>query len=605
MKKGDYMRKLFVMLLIAIVGSFLVGFSIANAAKFTPTQMKLSAPYLNHYGFDNSKLQIPVKVSGVGGQGVLMVYTKDKGESIGKVRNGHLGWHFVNMIDTCIYVSSPQTLGLGANTVEWNGKSTGGSAVPAGEYYYYVWAYDHVSNKTVVSRKTWWSGWVAPDIMVTKDELGNPLPAPIYMQSGSNCCDDAEAPHTATHGRFTIGGDPDDATLVETSTVQAWRDNCRIDVLPTDHTMWFKGNEKPNGVFYVSKYKWVPNGASVIQTAWGTGGTVEWTLPAKYTEFHFSVVIPEGSDNLLFPNMNHQTTQPISELVYLDLADGSYVQKVDLSDWWINVDEGAKGGFVSGGPTDLYPDKQGGLSLNTHGTCLVHLMDPARDGDINDKTLYVNGNGDTFLDTNWQADAVRPWVCNDPFVAVYKYALDVDSNRFSIVNAYDIGAISFGLVGPDGTGAGYFSFAGETTAWIRGTMYAIDYGSAYDGLYTDNQSSDADKVGLWYVANDSIKGVITNQVAVEDAPAAFSVAQNTPNPFNPTTTISFNLAKAGDVTVDVFNVAGQKVATIANEFMSVGGHSVTWNADSFSAGVYFYTVKNGNFSKTMKMTLLK
>ena len=114
-----------------------------------------------------------------------------------------------------------------------------------------------------------------------------------------------------------------------------------------------------------------------------------------------------------------------------------------------------------------------------------------------------------------------------------------------------------------------------------------------------------DVPGLYYIAHDSIKGVITSQVSVDEAPAAFSVAQNTPNPFNPTTTISFNIPEAGNVTVDIFNVAGQRVDTVASDFMSSGSHTVTWDASGFSAGVYFYSVKTSNFTKTMKMTLLK
>jgi hypothetical protein len=89
------------------------------------------------------------------------------------------------------------------------------------------------------------------------------------------------------------------------------------------------------------------------------------------------------------------------------------------------------------------------------------------------------------------------------------------------------------------------------------------------------------------------------------APKLFSVAQNVPNPFNSTTVITFTIAKAGHVTIDVFNVTGHKVDTVANASMSAGSHSVTWNASKFSAGVYFYTVKSGEFSKTMKMTLSK
>ena len=91
----------------------------------------------------------------------------------------------------------------------------------------------------------------------------------------------------------------------------------------------------------------------------------------------------------------------------------------------------------------------------------------------------------------------------------------------------------------------------------------------------------------------------------ENAPSTFSVAQNLPNPFNPTTTISFTLPVAGMVSIDVYNVAGQKVDTIVNEYMNTGSHSVVWDGSEFSTGVYFYTVKFNNFTKSMKMTLIK
>ena len=77
------------------------------------------------------------------------------------------------------------------------------------------------------------------------------------------------------------------------------------------------------------------------------------------------------------------------------------------------------------------------------------------------------------------------------------------------------------------------------------------------------------------------------------------------NPFNPTTTIGFTLADAGDVAIDVYNVAGQKVDTLVSGFMEAGSHSAVWDASGFSAGVYFYTVKSGDFTRTLKMTLLK
>jgi hypothetical protein len=159
---------------------------------------------------------------------------------------------------------------------------------------------------------------------------------------------------------------------------------------------------------------------------------------------------------------------------------------------------------------------------------------------------------------------------------------------------------------------GYYSFAGDTSSRFGGQEtgghFFCQNGSAYDGIYTDNYTS-ADSTqyyGTYYLGHDSLKGIIAKGVSVSDAaPAAFTVAQNTPNPFNPSTTISFTLAKAGKTTVEIYTVAGQKVDTLVNAALSAGAHTVTWNAARFSAGVYFYTVRSGPQSRTMKMTLLR
>jgi hypothetical protein len=144
----------------------------------------------------------------------------------------------------------------------------------------------------------------------------------------------------------------------------------------------------------------------------------------------------------------------------------------------------------------------------------------------------------------------------------------------------------------------------------------ISDGTPFDGIYTDdNQSAGSlaewdssveQAKGIYFVGHHSIKGTITSAVAVdESAPLQFTLEQNSPNPFNPATTIKFSLANSADVTVDVFNVAGQKVDTLVNDFMHAGSHEVLWNAAEFSSGVYFYTLKTNDFSKTLRMTLIK
>ena len=88
-------------------------------------------------------------------------------------------------------------------------------------------------------------------------------------------------------------------------------------------------------------------------------------------------------------------------------------------------------------------------------------------------------------------------------------------------------------------------------------------------------------------------------------PDSFTLNQNYPNPFNPTTNISYTLPKGGKVKIDVFNIQGQKVATLVNGYMSSGSHMVTFNASHLASGIYTYRLVSGNFVQVKKMTLIK
>ncbi len=81
--------------------------------------------------------------------------------------------------------------------------------------------------------------------------------------------------------------------------------------------------------------------------------------------------------------------------------------------------------------------------------------------------------------------------------------------------------------------------------------------------------------------------------------------QNYPNPFNPNTTISFSLPKNEFVSLKIFDILGREVTILINEELSSGIHSKQWNANNLSSGIYFYTLKAGNYSATKKMILIK
>ena len=128
------------------------------------------------------------------------------------------------------------------------------------------------------------------------------------------------------------------------------------------------------------------------------------------------------------------------------------------------------------------------------------------------------------------------------------------------------------------------------------------------------------KSDIWFIAlsknntQDETKS-ITRANAEALLPKAFDLNQNFPNPFNPTTTINFQIP--GDIGVEkihtvikIFDILGRLVRTLVDENLSAGFHSRYWdgfneNGEKISSGVYFYSIRAGEFRKTKGMLMLK
>jgi hypothetical protein len=88
-------------------------------------------------------------------------------------------------------------------------------------------------------------------------------------------------------------------------------------------------------------------------------------------------------------------------------------------------------------------------------------------------------------------------------------------------------------------------------------------------------------------------------------PRDFSLSQNYPNPFNSLTRIQFGLPRKVRVTLEVYNILGQRIATLVNDERAAGYHEVVFNTSSLASGVYFYRLQAGEFVQTKKLVLLR
>jgi len=124
------------------------------------------------------------------------------------------------------------------------------------------------------------------------------------------------------------------------------------------------------------------------------------------------------------------------------------------------------------------------------------------------------------------------------------------------------------------------------------------------------------KEGDTVIESGFLPGVIqlsdyTLSIANEELfPSVFSINQNFPNPFNPKTTILYNLPEQTHVTIIIIDLLGRQVRTLINQTQDVGFKSIIWDTTNdygkpVSAGVYLYQIQAGQFVKTKKMVLLK
>ena len=241
-------------------------------------------------------------------------------------------------------------------------------------------------------------------------------------------------------------------------------------------------------------------------------------------------------------------------------------------------------------------------TYNSAGTYTVSLsVSNAYGSDVNTKTNYITVStpGTSTCYVNSMVVGRRKVGANyQPTCTVVIF----DQNGVGLANAtvsvtYD-GSTSGSLNGVTGAD-GSVSFAGTsikkpTTEWcfeVTNVTHAVNTYDAGSNVVTRACESGA-------VYSDGVGDMI-------GMPTEFALTQNYPNPFNPSTEIGFSLPEAAQVKLEVFNILGQQVETLADRQFSAGNHVITWDASRYPSGMYFYRIVTGDNIETKKMLLLK
>ena len=141
----------------------------------------------------------------------------------------------------------------------------------------------------------------------------------------------------------------------------------------------------------------------------------------------------------------------------------------------------------------------------------------------------------------------------------------------------------------------------------------IDLGKKRDGLIHLNYSASVSAAAALGAAKDGLTAALTgltrNTTAVHGAdnygPANFALAQNYPNPCNPTTHINYTVPRHGYISLKVYNLLGEEVATLFAGMQSAGTHMATFDGRGLASGVYLYQLQAAGFAETKRLLVSK
>jgi len=108
-----------------------------------------------------------------------------------------------------------------------------------------------------------------------------------------------------------------------------------------------------------------------------------------------------------------------------------------------------------------------------------------------------------------------------------------------------------------------------------------------------------------YVGTQDTTNCVSMSITENLIPTTYNLSSPYPNPFNPTTTISFSIPQLGTVSLNIYDITGKLVTTLINEQLNIGYHSIDWDGTNQSSGMYLVKMESGEYVETQKLLLVK
>jgi len=241
-------------------------------------------------------------------------------------------------------------------------------------------------------------------------------------------------------------------------------------------------------------------------------------------------------------------------------------------------------------------------AISADGARSVYAVDVDGDEDIDVLSASLNDSKIAWYENDGNENFTPHTITTDAFGAWSVYSVDVDGDGDMDVLSASLNDSKIAWYENDGN-ENFNPHTITTSADGAVSVYAVDIDG--DGDMDVLSASQLDDKIAWYENLSPVGiGSISNEI-----PIKFRLSQNYPNPFNPSTSIQYAVSSRQFVSIKVYDVLGNEIATLVNEEKPAGTYEVEFStiggATDLPSGIYFYRLQAGSFIETKKMVILK